>query len=156
MLCFLASGKDFSNKKTEKCWFVAGICLISKLMQYDNYLRTNASIANFRISSTNWSHRKFSLEKLQLKWFVPTFFWEKYMSKINAKEKTKTKSIKSKLLKTLNMNQFKSSWFWFEVRNSRVMKLSYEIEFLKMNSHFQLLIRKFLWKFFFRFSNSTS
>ena len=34
------------------------------------------------------------------------FLQEKYMSKINTKEKTKTKSTKPKLLKTLNMNQF--------------------------------------------------
>ena len=53
MLCFLASSKDFSNRKTEKCWFVAGICLINKLMQYDNYYRMNANIANFSINSTN-------------------------------------------------------------------------------------------------------
>ena len=36
-----------------------------------------------------------------------------------------------------------------EVRNSRVMKLSYETELCKMTSHFDLLTRNFLYKSFF-------
>ena len=43
-----------------------------------------------------------------------------------------------------------------DVRNSRVTKSSYETELCKMKSHFELLTRKFLEKFFFRVTNSTS
>ena len=42
-----------------------------------------------------------------------------------------------------------------EVRNSRVKKSSCETELRKMTSHFELLTRRFLWKFFFRITNST-
>ena len=42
-----------------------------------------------------------------------------------------------------------------EVRNSQVTKLSYETELRKMTSHFELLTRKCLQKFFFRVTNST-
>ena len=43
-----------------------------------------------------------------------------------------------------------------EVRNSRITKSSYEIELRKMMSHFELLTQKFLEKFSFRVTNSTS
>ena len=43
-----------------------------------------------------------------------------------------------------------------EVRNSLVTKSSYETELRKMTSHFGLLTRRFLWKFFFRVTNLTS
>ena len=53
-------------------------------------------------------------------------------------------------------------WTWVfrgfrtEVRNSRVKKSCYKTELRKMASHFELLTRKFLYKFFFRVTNSTS
>ena len=59
-------------------------------------------IPHFSINSDNWN---ISLEKLQLDWLVTNFLQEKYMPKIN-----KPKSIKPKLLNTLNMNQFLASW----------------------------------------------
>ena len=43
-----------------------------------------------------------------------------------------------------------------KVRNSRVMKSSYETKLLEMTSHFELLNRKPLQKLFFRVTNSTS
>ena len=43
-----------------------------------------------------------------------------------------------------------------EVRNSRVTKSSYEIELRKIRSHFELLTRILLKKFFFRVTYSTS
>ena len=46
--------------------------------------------------------------------------------------------------------------YFFEVRNSRVTKSSYETELRKMASQFELLTRKFLKKFFYRITNSTS
>ena len=42
------------------------------------------------------------------------------------------------------------------VRNSRVMKSNYKTELHKMTSHFESLTRKFLYKFLFRVTNSTS
>ena len=42
-----------------------------------------------------------------------------------------------------------------EVRNSWVTKSSYETELRKMNSHFELITRKFSDKFFCRVTNST-
>ena len=39
---------------------------------------------------------------------------------------------------------------FYEVRNSGVTKSSYETEFRKITSHFELLTRTFLQKFFFR------
>ena len=43
-----------------------------------------------------------------------------------------------------------------EVRYSRVKKSSYETELRKMTSHFEVLTRKYLKKFFFRFTNLTA
>ena len=43
-----------------------------------------------------------------------------------------------------------------EVGNSRVRNLSGKIELCKMTSHFELLIQKFLYKFFSRVTNLTS
>ena len=43
-----------------------------------------------------------------------------------------------------------------ELRNFQVMKSSYETELRRMTSHFDLLIRKFLQKLFFRVTKSTS
>ena len=43
-----------------------------------------------------------------------------------------------------------------KVRNSRVMKSSYETKLLEMTSHLELLNRKPLQKLFFRVTNSTS
>ena len=44
---------------------------------------------------------------------------------------------------------------FYEVRDCRVAKSSYETEFRKMTSYFELLTRIFLQKFFFRVTNST-
>ena len=43
-----------------------------------------------------------------------------------------------------------------EVRNSRVRNSSWKIELCKMTSHFELLIQKFLFKFFSRVINAMS
>ena len=43
-----------------------------------------------------------------------------------------------------------------EVWNSRVTESSQETELRKAMSLFELLTRKFLWKFFFRVTNSAS
>ena len=42
-----------------------------------------------------------------------------------------------------------------KIWNFRVTKSSYEIEFRKMTSQFELLIRKYLQKYFFQVINST-
>ena len=42
-----------------------------------------------------------------------------------------------------------------EVRNSRITKFSYEIKLRKRTSNFELLLRKFLQKFFFPVTNLT-
>ena len=44
---------------------------------------------------------------------------------------------------------FTYQMYWKKVRNSRVAKPSYKIELRKLMSHFELLTRKFLYKFFF-------
>ena len=41
-----------------------------------------------------------------------------------------------------------------EVRSSRVNKLRYKVELYKMASHFELLTQTFLYKFFFRVTDS--
>ena len=64
---------------------------------------------------------------------------------------SKTSDKKSILPDFVNL----SGTFLKEVRNSRVTKSSYEIEIRKITSHFELLTRKFLQKFFFRVTNST-
>ena len=64
---------------------------------------------------------------------------------------SKTSDKKSILPDFVNL----SGTFLTEVRNSRVTKSSYEIEIRKITSHFELLTRKFLQKFFFRVTNST-
>ena len=57
-----------------------------------------------------------------------------------------------------NYNQEKQIFnlLTIEVRNSRVIKSSYEIDLCKMMSLFELLTRKFLQKALFRVTNSTS
>ena len=45
---------------------------------------------------------------------------------------------------------------YFEVQNSQITKSSNETELRKMTSHFELLTRKCLLKFFFRVTNTTS
>ena len=53
----------------EKWWFVAGLCLIWKLMEYTNDHNPDASI-NF----SNWCYSKFLMKKLHLSRLVPIFY----------------------------------------------------------------------------------
>ena len=49
------------------------------------------------------------MEKLRLSWLVPYFARKIYVQNKHKGNKAQTKSIKPKLLKTLNINQFQAS-----------------------------------------------
>ena len=69
------------------------------------------SSVNHTIETIHHHQNKFLKLKLQqilsgFKLISNNFLGEKYMSKKNAKEETKTKFMRPQLLKTLSMNQF--------------------------------------------------
>ena len=51
-----------------------------------------------------------SLEKLHLSWIVSIFLRKKYVQNKHKGNKTKTKPVKPKLLKTFHLNEFQASW----------------------------------------------
>ena len=59
----------------KKCWLLAWICLIWKVMEYTNDHSPDACIIpHFRKFFYNWSYSKLSMEKSHLSWLVPNFY----------------------------------------------------------------------------------
>ena len=59
----------------EKCWLLAWICLIWKVMEYTNDHSPDACIIpHFRKIFYNWSYSKLSMEKSHLSWLVLNFY----------------------------------------------------------------------------------
>ena len=77
-------------------------------VDYD-YKSDEPIILKLSLNSYSWSYSKFSLESgNQIDQYQ--MFCEKNIQNKHEGNKTKTKSIKLKLMKRLNMNQFWASW----------------------------------------------
>ena len=68
---------------------------------------------------------------------------------------TKQVSVKHLVTRKIHLEHVIFQFVVFnEVRSSRVNKSRYKVELCKMASHFELLTQTFLYKFFFRVTNS--